>query len=117
MAGRNGRSVVPMWGNHARGLGDSVPRPGQRMLGRSLRHRGTTGTLPVYTEGYIMGYTATGNGLTLNERRALCGSIELAGGRANVGGARNRFASVVYYATGMEEEYAWETIERLRGLN
>lgn len=87
------------------------------MLGRSLRHRGTTGTLPVYTEGYIMGYTATGNGLTLNERRALCGSIELAAGPAHVGGARNRFASVVYYATGTEEEYAWETIERLRGLN
>jgi hypothetical protein len=64
-----------------------------------------------------MGYTATGNGLTIGERRALCGSIDLPGGRAHVGGANNRFASVVYYATCMEEEYAWETIARLRGLN
>jgi hypothetical protein len=53
--------------------------------------------------------------MTIDEKRALCGSIEMPGGTAHVGGARNQWASVVYYATGTEEEYAWETIERLRG--
>jgi hypothetical protein len=53
--------------------------------------------------------------MTIDEKRALCGPIELEGGRAHVGGAQNRWASVVYYGTCAEEEYAWETIERLRG--
>ena len=51
---------------------------------------------------------------TIHERRALCGPIETNEGRGTVGGAANRFATVLY-KNGTQAEYAWETIERLRG--
>lgn len=53
---------------------------------------------------------------TIHEKRALCGPIETAEGRGVVAGASLRFAKVLY-PNGTEAEYAWPTIERLRGLN
>jgi hypothetical protein len=53
--------------------------------------------------------------MTIAERRALCGSIETREGTGVVAGASLRFAKVLF-DNGTEAEYAWETIERLRGL-
>ena len=51
---------------------------------------------------------------SIDEKRALCGDILTYEGRGIVSGARNRFATV-HYDNGTSAEYAWSTIEHLRG--
>lgn len=51
---------------------------------------------------------------SVDERRAMCGPIVTPEGRGYACGARNRFATVMYHESGLQAEYAWETIERLR---
>lgn len=65
-----------------------------------------------------MGSLHGGGGVTYytkEEKRALCGPIVTREGEGIVGGAADRFATVLF-PNGTQAEYAWETVERLKGL-
>ena len=51
---------------------------------------------------------------SIDEKRALCGRITTYEGDGVVAGVRNRFATVLF-DDGTSAEYAWSTIEHLRG--